>query len=245
VLNIVAKSSPNYSPRYGEKPVAVVIHIMAGSLDSTTGWFANPSSGVSSHYGVGKDGRVFQFVKEYYAAWTNGDTNKPDMSVAWIAQTVKDNDSFCSKYSYGVANARTITIENEGQTGEVLTPIHWSTLVRLVADICKKNNIPVDRQHINGHYQINSVTRPNCPGKGIDLDKLVKEVQAMDKNYLVGEGILAAMTAHNDTPASDELYYTPNSGAKGSQISFATGKSGNIYVAYEAEQWKVRVFNPS
>jgi N-acetyl-anhydromuramyl-L-alanine amidase AmpD len=47
----------------GERPAGsdidcVVLHATAGSLSGTLAWFANPASGVSSHYVVAKDGDV-------------------------------------------------------------------------------------------------------------------------------------------------------------------------------------------
>jgi hypothetical protein len=42
----------------------VVLHATVGSLTATLGWFGNPDSGVSAHYVVAKDGRVFQMVEE-------------------------------------------------------------------------------------------------------------------------------------------------------------------------------------
>ena len=45
--------------------------------------------------------------------------------------------------------------------------------------------------------------------------------------YTVGDGILAAMRAHGDVPASDEVY--PPSGAKPWEPSMAKAASGNVY----------------
>ena len=42
----------------------VVLHATAGGLSGTLAWFANPASGVSSHYVVAKDGDVWQMVEE-------------------------------------------------------------------------------------------------------------------------------------------------------------------------------------
>ena len=35
------------------KPELIVLHIMDGTLSGTDSWFADPSSQVSSHYGIG------------------------------------------------------------------------------------------------------------------------------------------------------------------------------------------------
>ena len=54
-----------------------------------------------------------------------------------------------------------------------------------------------------------------------------KEEPVPKTTYKVGQGILDAMAAKNDEPATDELY-TP-SGKKAAQWSEAMGKSGTIY----------------
>ena len=47
----------------------------------------------------------------------------------------------------------------------------YATSSDLLADICKRWNIPVDRSHIIGHREIYSLK--TCPGAKVDLDKLV------------------------------------------------------------------------
>lgn len=71
----------------------VVLHIMDGTLDGTNSWFNNPHSEASSHFGNGKDGRLFQWVDTDNKAWTEASGNP-----LWIS------------------------IENEGKGGDALTP---------------------------------------------------------------------------------------------------------------------------
>jgi hypothetical protein len=61
-----------------------------------------------------------------------------------------------------------------GYKGEA---IHKKTLdkaVELVADICLRHKLPVTRERIIGHSDINQVSRQNCPG--IDIDAFIKRV---------------------------------------------------------------------
>ena len=75
--------SPNYGlpqgtqGRAGNKVIAIVDHIMAGTLVGTDSWFQNPSSQVSAHFGVGKNGQIHQYVDINNVAWANGVVNKP------------------------------------------------------------------------------------------------------------------------------------------------------------------------
>ena len=58
-------SSKNYSDRPPTMEIdCVVLHATAGSLAGTLAWFENPNSGVSAHYVVAKNGKVFQMVEE-------------------------------------------------------------------------------------------------------------------------------------------------------------------------------------
>ena len=47
----------------------VILHIMEGILDGTDSWFRNPQAQASAHFGVGKDGRVYQWVDTADKAW--------------------------------------------------------------------------------------------------------------------------------------------------------------------------------
>lgn len=71
--NVVWIGSPNhYNGRAGWPVVAVVIHTMAGTLEGCDSWFQNPSSQVSSHYGIGLGGEQHQYVKLSDGSWANG-----------------------------------------------------------------------------------------------------------------------------------------------------------------------------
>ena len=76
----------------GNAPKLLIVHIMQGTLGGTDAWFRNPASQVSAHFGVGRDGTVWQWV----------DTD----SRAWHAV---------------MANDKSIGVEHEGWSGEPLT----------------------------------------------------------------------------------------------------------------------------
>jgi N-acetyl-anhydromuramyl-L-alanine amidase AmpD len=63
--------------RHGFEPRAIVIHIIVGSLESAGMTFRDPRSSVSAHYGVGKSGRVHQFVEETDTAFHAGTVVEP------------------------------------------------------------------------------------------------------------------------------------------------------------------------
>lgn len=122
--------SPNFTQqRKYPKIDMIVVHCMAGNLSIETcgKLFANPSKQASSHYGIGSDGRIAQYVEERHRAWTTGGS----MSVNGFSGSDIDH--------------RAVTIEVANCT---LAP-YWAitgeamnSLILLLADIAKRNGIP-------------------------------------------------------------------------------------------------------
>lgn len=172
---IIQKTSPNFTlGRSGLKPEIIVVHIMAGSLLGTDAHFANPASGVSAHYGVGFTGEIHQYVGEGDVAWHAGFVNSPTFLL--FKPGVNPN-----KYSVG--------IECEGQDLAMSQEAQLNALVELIRAVATRWAIPLDRQHIIGHYEINS-GKPNCPSpnRGI-MDTIVAKAKTapLDKNAIKAE----------------------------------------------------------
>ena len=55
--------------------VGAVFHIMGASMAAADGWFHNPASKVSAHFGIGTDGRLVQWVDTADRAWHAGAAN--------------------------------------------------------------------------------------------------------------------------------------------------------------------------
>lgn len=143
--------SPNKMIGRGEyKPEAIVIHIMDGTLSGTDSWFSTSKSMVSSHYGVGKTGTIHRYVREEDTAWHAGLVLNP----TW--KLIKSGIS---------PNLYTIGIEHEGTADTVWPDAMKQASATLIKDICNRWKIPLDRDHIIGHYEIAGGHRPNCPSK--------------------------------------------------------------------------------
>lgn len=154
-------SSPNFwSGRQGRKPIAIVNHITAGLMPGCLSWLQNPQAQASAHYLVTKTGQIFQLVKDEDAAWHAGGVNKPSWPL----------------YDGNNPNLYTIGIEHESK-GEALTEAQYQATLWLHRQLMKKWSIPVDRDHVIGHYRIDSVNRPNCPGPNFPWDRLFQDLQ--------------------------------------------------------------------
>jgi hypothetical protein len=77
-VNRVWIGSPNYSSRGGAGVRLIVLHSAEGAttFESLGSFFANPSSGVSSHVGIDDTpGTIGEYVSREQKAWTAGNAN--------------------------------------------------------------------------------------------------------------------------------------------------------------------------
>lgn len=178
-FNIVWKGTNGqnfWTGRDGESAVAIVDHCMSkgadgtrATLESCANWFANPKSEVSAHFGVGKDGRVWQFVDVHNTAWANGILEQPDMSLPWLAECVSKKIN---------PNRRTISIEHEGDSYDTMPEAQYRATLALHRFLIATLDIKADRQHIVGHYQVTAKQRANCPGPGFPWSRLLGDLTA-------------------------------------------------------------------
>lgn len=66
-------SSPNYNSRAGKPISMVLIHTTEGSFPGDLDWLCSPASGVSCHYVVSPDAKVYQIVPDEMRAWHAGE----------------------------------------------------------------------------------------------------------------------------------------------------------------------------
>ena len=144
--------SPNCNKPRNHVIDTITIHHMAGNLtvERCGELFADPKKQGSSNYGIGSDGRIALYVDEANRAWTSGN---------------RANDN------------RAITIEVANNTNKEPWSISdkaYESLIKLLVDICKRNNIKelkwhndkkligkVDLQNMTVHRWFQSTA---CPG---------------------------------------------------------------------------------
>lgn len=148
--------------RHGLPIMAIVDHIMEGTLRGTDSHFKNPATKASTHFGVGKDGTVWQWVDELDAAWGNGDVKE----ATWAHLPPQ-----------GISpNLVTISIEHEGKSGDEMPAAQYQATLKLHRYLIMKYGITPDFQHIIGHYTINRVDRARCPGAGFPWKQLFADL---------------------------------------------------------------------
>lgn len=152
--------SPCHSGQRTHAIDTITIHVYVGQVSVErmgTGW-AKTSANASANYGIGSDGRIGLFVEEKNRAWTTGGK--------WTVNGISGAEN----------DQRAVTIECASDTTApyAINSKVMDSLIKLVADICKRNNIlslrwkgdkslvgRVTEQNITCHRWF---TSKSCPG---------------------------------------------------------------------------------
>jgi len=184
-MEIIWKQSPNFSlGRNGKRIIAIVNHITAGAFNGAVAWLSNPASQASAHYVVSKMGEIVQLVAEENRAWHAGMVKNPNWSL----------------YDGTNPNNYTIGIEHEGYDG-TLSELQYQATLWLHKQIITKYGLPADTNHIIGHYRVDSVNRPNCPGPNFPWQRLFTDLTQQSVNIAVGNKIVQGIIVMEGTNA--------------------------------------------
>ena len=133
--------SPNFD-KNRVKIDRVVIHWFgAGNQAGADAQFQKATPGTSAHYSVENDS-VHQYVKEENVAYHAG--------------------------NYAM-NQRSIGIEHSAEPNRPASDKTYEIAGRLLGEICKRHDIPLDRTHIIKHAEVKAT---QCPGT-MDLERLI------------------------------------------------------------------------
>ena len=152
--------SPNHSGVRNHAIDTITIHCVVGqcSVEALGSLFADTNFGASSNYGIGYDGRIGMYVEEKNRSWCSSSSS---------------NDN------------RAVTIEVASDTTEPLAvrDAAYKSLIKLVADICKRNGIKRLKWSTNRYERMNHLNGCNmtvhrdyanksCPGTHSHLQLL-------------------------------------------------------------------------
>ena len=158
--------SPNWGYPRGNKSyikrIAIVDHIMDGSMVGTRSKFLNATALASAHIGVSRKGEYEQYVDFDNAAWAHGKVNKPSWSL--LIPNINPN-------------TYTISVEHEGYSGEPLTEEQYYATLWLHKVLCAAYDIVPGPDTIIGHCRIDSVNRANCPGIAFPFGRLLDDLE--------------------------------------------------------------------
>jgi len=134
--------------RNGDAIQCLVIHTTACTEAAALQRFQSPGTQVSAHYIVGLDGSVTQVVDEANAAYHSGDFNTNLISI-------------------GIEHV------DDGNYNDPRPDALYAASAALVAELCARYSIPIDRVHIRKHSEI---VATGCPD-GLDVERIVSQAQ--------------------------------------------------------------------
>lgn len=201
--------SPNYMSRQGWKPDMIVLHVCEGGFAGSVSWLCNPASQTSSHYVTGRNGELEQLVDLDKASWCNGTSVREGATYDYRRSTnrlVRERRTNANYYS--------ISIENEGYSykdgyGELTEP-QYQTVLKLCRELIAKYNIPVDREHIVGHYEIAPKEKPNCPGPKFQWDRLMKDLGGTNSGSTSNQSSSTTQNSSSGIISTIQSWYNSN-----------------------------------
>lgn len=161
--------SPNRTSPRNHKIDTITIHCYVGqaSVGGMGDWFKRASAQASANYGIGRDGKVGMYVEEKDRSW-------------------------CSSSRTNDNRAVTIECACEPTPPYAVKPEVYATLIKLVADICKRNGIEKliwsnDKNtrvnHLNGCNMTvhRDFAAKECPGEYLysRMPQIANEVNAL------------------------------------------------------------------
>lgn len=153
----VGCAAENFHPGrpFGHTPRAIVLHRTGGSLGDLRARFADPRSSMSSHYAVGRDGAVEQYVSELDTAFQAGVVVNP----SWTGLAPNVNPNFY-----------TIGIEHEGG-GADWPDAQCAASAALIAEVADRWSIGITKDQIVPHSAIRASVA--CPGANCPIDAIL------------------------------------------------------------------------
>ena len=196
---IIPASESNFTyGRDGRNLSKITVHHCAGvmSCESIGYLWQNPARQTSSHYGIGNDGRIGQYVDETNTAWTDGNWD---------------------------SNCKSVTIETSNSSTGGDWPVSdeaLNSLINLCADIAIRNNLGYLTP--GGNLTWHSMYAPTeCPGNylrskmGYIADEANKII-ASGKSKIVVDGLWGQATTRKD----QMVFNTPVDGIVSNQLSW-------------------------
>ena len=223
------KISPNKTSPRNHKIDTITIHCMAGNLtiETCANVFAPTSRKASSNYGVGTDGRIGCYVDEADRSW-------------------------CSSNRANDMRAITIEVANDGgaDTGWHVSGVAMNSLIKLVADVCKRNNIKKlvwsdnKDDRINHKNGCNMTVHRDFKNKACPGDYLMSKMSyiADEVNKLLGAsgdstslGVVHSSNTHTKTLEDIAREVIKGKWGTGSERKKRLEAEGYVYSAVQAK----------
>lgn len=209
----------NYYSRRGYEPIAICNHITAGTAGSVYNWFTSPNNKqASSHFLVCRNGEIHQYVDIRQGAWTQGlSASQIPIAKAPIVKQMKVNPNY---YMIGIEHEGyveghknddgSIEVVNYGLDGDLTEEQFKASLwlhkwVQEEVQRIYGFRIPLNSHNVVGHFQVDPVRKPFCPGPNFPWQRLYKELAYAE--YLTLKELENKLTYENTEQYENELAF--------------------------------------
>lgn len=140
-------------------------------------YMARPG-GNSAHSYVGRNGDMLDCIPwRQYAAWSNGDVKKPNTSLESVKRILATERA--KGLGFNANEAFWWEVEGTGYPGKyALTPEQRETIAWRIANVSIGTGLPINRNTVLLHADIDGVDRLNCPFSAGSREKQVKALIA-------------------------------------------------------------------
>lgn len=136
-----------------------------------------PNLGNSAHDYIARDGSVLACIPTKYAAWNNGALNRPNTDLSSVKRIVKSGVNPNEAYVREV--------ECTGYPGSYrVTKEQRETVAYLIARDSIRTGLPINRETVHLHSDLDSVNRANCPFTGdreAQVEAIIERAKAIKK----------------------------------------------------------------
>jgi len=160
----------------------VCVHSTWGTYQGSIQWFKNPKAQGSANYIVSKDGEISMCVPEEHTAWAQGNvTISKDKAPKIISDNWGKNPNFF---------LISCEMEDRRDKNWNYPSIQYQAVVELTADVCKRYKIPISRDYIVMHKEIDPLNRTDPVGQW-NHDKFIEDIRLMADTIMEPQPVYA------------------------------------------------------
>lgn len=184
-------TTPNMKPGTGRAKIAIVDHQTAGRFPGCLSWMMNPDAKASAHYLVTRTGLIYQLADDEDITYHAGAVANP----TWPLY----DGTNPNKYTIGIEHECYPEVGGDGN----LTDEQYQATLWLHQQLIAKHDIPIDRDHIIGHYEIDSVNRAGCPGDAFPWARLMLDLLSSQTDNLAFNAAIDKLMAKGIITSGD------------------------------------------
>jgi hypothetical protein len=132
-------------------------------------------SNTSAHYYIARDGWTLEAVDPVlYAAWSNGIVREPNRDNPGILDVLA-----LERRGFNANEAYVLELEHLGYGSTYpTTEAQRDAIAELIAAAADRTGLPISRETVHGHWELNGVDRRNCPVPYLKRETFLRDIVA-------------------------------------------------------------------